>query len=342
MRVGVVLVHYHTPELARSAVEALQDDSGLDLEVLIVDNGSTPEGRRRLADLQGIRLLDPGQNLGYAGAFNLGASELRSVDALVVMNPDVRVLPGCLTALVAGLEEGAGVVGPRFWWDRPGGFQLPPTELRSRRESLRRFLAPRLGAEQARRSWRCHARRHWLAKEPMPSLELSGALLAISAEAWRHVGPFDDGYALYFEETDWLERARRAGVGGVFVPAAEALHAYAQSTAKEPQAAAWFEASHRRFRRRHYGRFFTGALETAASLWPQKAEKGLGTEPVLGPKQRQQLESADWLEIAASPLGFPAAALKLEAGGKPSLPTGAFWLRALRGDESLFVARLGP
>ena len=338
MRVGVVLVHYHTPELARSAVEAL-DDSDLDLEVLIVDNGNTTEGRRLLAGLEGVRLLDPGRNLGYAGAFNLGASELRGADALVVMNPDVRVLPGCLEMLVAELEDGAGVTGPRFWWDRPGGFQLPPTERRSRRESLRRFLAPRLGAERARRSWRRHARRHWLAKEPVPSLELSGALLAISAEAWRHVGAFDDGYTLYFEETDWLERARRAGIDGLYVPAAEALHAYAQSTAKEPQAAAWFEASHRRFRQRHYGRFFTAALERASSFW---LEKAAGRAPELGPKQRQQLESADWLEVAASAAGFPAAGLKLEAGERPSLPIGAFWLRALRDDESLFVARLAP
>ncbi|MEO1086543.1 MAG: glycosyltransferase, partial [Acidobacteriota bacterium] len=133
MRLGVVLVHYHTPDLAASAVASLREDaatSKVELEIALVDNGSTAEGRGLLGRLEGVRLLDPGQNLGYAGAFNLGVKQLAKADAVAVMNPDVRVLPGCLGALAAAVADGAGVAGPRFWWDRRGGFLLPPTEER--------------------------------------------------------------------------------------------------------------------------------------------------------------------------------------------------------------------
>ncbi|MEM8994930.1 MAG: glycosyltransferase family 2 protein [Acidobacteriota bacterium] len=341
MRFGVVLVHYYTPGLAASAVASLVEDaaaSGVELEIARVDNGSTAEGRELLGHLDGVRLLEPGENLGYAGAFNFGVRQLPTVDAVAVMNPDVRVMPGCLGALADALSDGAGVVGPRFWWDRPGGFVLPPTEERGRRHSVRRFLSLRTGAGPARRAWRRHARRHWRATEPVESLSLSGALLAIELGAWRRVGPFDDAYRLYFEESDWLERARKAGVRGRFVPGSEARHGYAQSTVKEPRAARWFSESHHRFRRRHYGRAFTAALEGAAGLWPQKVTAAAPGRPTAA-----EIGAAEWLELSASAVGYPAAGMHLarqvrrDPGLELPLPEGAYWLRGLRGDRELWA-----
>ena len=153
------------------------------------------------------------------------------------MNPDVLVLPGCLPALLAALRAGAAVAGPRFYWDRGRRLLLPPAELRTRREELLRLLAGKRGgwAARARRRWRRHARRHWEAREPLPSHALSGSLLALRRSAWEAVGPFDEGFRLFFEETDWLLRARRQGLAGRYVPAAEAVHLYSQSAA--PRAA---------------------------------------------------------------------------------------------------------
>lgn len=346
MRIGVVLVHYYTPLLARSAVKSLLDDaagSGLDLHVVIVDNGNTAEGRRMLEAFGDARVVDPGENLGYAGAFNLGVQELRECDVFAVMNPDVRVFPGCLRALTSSLAAGVGVVGPRFWWDRRGGFQLPPTEERGRLHSVRRFLSARRQSRSARVAWRRHARRHWSAHEPVPSLSLSGALLAIEKSAWRHVGPFDDGYRLYFEETDWLERARRAGVKGRFVPAAEARHEYAQSTVREPRAAQWFLESHQRFRRLHYGWLFTAGLGAADRFLRPKAPPA---DPSGGPTP-EELADAEWLEVAASPSGFPAAGVHLGRqvvrpgpGPEVPIPQGRYWVRGLRGDTELWTYSL--
>jgi GT2 family glycosyltransferase len=119
MRLAVILVHYHTPELAAAAVEALRADlagTALEVEWLLIDNGSDEAGRERLASLP-VERIDPGENLGYAGAVNLGVARSRS-ELVVLMNPDVLVLPGCLPALVEALLAGAAVAGPRFYWDR--------------------------------------------------------------------------------------------------------------------------------------------------------------------------------------------------------------------------------
>jgi N-acetylglucosaminyl-diphospho-decaprenol L-rhamnosyltransferase len=326
MRLAVILVHYHTPELAAAAVEALRADlagTALEVEWLLIDNGSDTAGRARLESLP-IQRLDPGTNLGYAGGVNLGIAR-STAELIVVMNPDVVVLPGCLPALLDQLEAGAAVAGPLFYWDRGRRLVQPPAELRTRGEELRGLLAgksPRWAA-RARRRWRRHARRHWEAPAPLPSHSLSGSLLALRRSAWEAVGPFDEGFRLYFEETDWLLRARRQGLAGRYVPAAEAVHLYNQSAGREPRAEAWFEESARRFRRRHYGPWFVGLLEQLDRRLPggpSSVALPLAAIPPEGLSLPEEPSAYPlWIEVSPNAVGFPAAAEKL-AG-----PPGQTW-----------------
>ncbi len=326
---AVVLVHYHTPRLAAAAIGALQRDlgagkgaaAGLEVEWLLVDNGSDPAGRELLAGLP-VRLLEPGRNLGYAGGVNLGVASSRA-ELVLLMNPDVLVLPGCAASLVACLREGAAAAGPRFYWDSGRRLLLPPAEARDRRGELLTSLAAARDAgwaARARRRSRRHCRRHWQATAPLPSYALSGSLLAVTRAAWERIGGFDEGFQLYFEETDWLLRLRRAGLPARFVPAAEAVHLYGRSAAMEPRAAEWFEGSARRFRRRHYGAWFVWGLErlarggrraAAAPLLPDLPSEGLDLDRYPRPL---------WVEISPNPAGFPAAAERIAEG-----PAGRRW-----------------
>jgi len=369
-RLAVVLVHYHTPRLAAAAVAALQSDlaggpgaaAGLEVEWLLVDNGSDPAGRELLAGLP-VRLLEPGRNLGYAGGVNLGVASSRA-ELILLLNPDVLVLPGCIAGLVGCLRAGAGAAGPRFYWDSGRRLLLPPAEARSRRGELLAALAAACGAgwpARARRRSRRHCRRHWLAAAPLPSYALSGSLLAVTRAAWERVGGFDEGFQLYFEETDWLLRLRRAGLAARFVPAAEAVHLYGRSAALEPRAAEWFASSARRFRRRHYGAWFNGCLE----MLDRTSRRRTGTVPGGPPAARSIAEDPSplpplppegldlagyprplWVEVSPNPTGFPAAAERIGEGkvaGRWTLPAeiverlsgSSWWVRVSdeRGDD---------
>jgi len=326
MRLAIVLVHYHTPELAAEAVAALRADlaaSGREAEWVLVDNGSDEAGRARLDSLPVTR-LDPGRNLGYAGGVNLGVAATRG-EVVFLMNPDVLVLPGCAAALLAEIEGGAAIAGPRFFWDRGRRLVLPPAEVRTRRAEVAALLARRGGrwAPRARWAWRRHARRHWEAERPLASHALSGSLLAIRRSAWERVGPFDERYPLYFEETDWLLRARSRGLPARYVPAAEAVHLYGRSAAREPRSQAWFEESARRFRRRHYGGWFAPLLG--------RLDRGAGEAsgpPPAAPAPEEGLDLAAfgaelplWVEVSPNPAGFPAAAeLVRSPAGRWTLP----------------------
>lgn len=256
---AIIFVHYHTPKLLENAVRALRADciaSSLNCEIIIVDNGSGEEDQE-LLDSLACRLIKAPENLGYAGGVNLGADNTTS-DLLVFMNPDVVVLPGCLANLVQALMNGASAAGPRFYWDMEKTLMLPPTEVRSRGDELLRAVGKRSRNWEAltRRRWRRHARRHWLAEKAIVSYELSGALLAVRRDALKTIGPFDTGFKLYFEETDWLMRLKHSRLKAFYVPQAEAVHFYNQSAIQEPLAGKWLADSAARFDRRYYGKWF--------------------------------------------------------------------------------------
>lgn len=318
MRVAVILIHYYTPELAADAVKAVRADlAGIESELLVVDNGSDAAGRALLESLP-ARRIDPGSNLGYAGGVNLGVARSTAsdpADTVIVMNPDVLVFPGCVPTLLDRLRAGAAVAGPAFFWDRGKRMILPPAEERTRRGEMLALLAARGEdwAARARRRWRRHARKHWEARAPIASYALSGSLLAIRRDAWEQVGPFDEGFRLFFEETDWLLRARREGLRSEYVPGAEAVHLYSQSAAREPRSQQWFEESARRFRRLHYGGWFARGVESLYRRLPRRPGPGLPILTERGLDLPREAAYPLWVEVSPTPAGFPATAERIDA-----------------------------
>lgn len=312
MKLGVVWVHYRTPQLLGEAVRSVErqiERLGLEARQLVIDQSAESGNAALWRDLPVERLV-PEENLGYARGVNLGVSRLADSDLYLVANPDVRLFDNALSELLRGLGPCHAAAGPLFTWDAAGAWLLPPTEKRSRFSELLGVLALRSprAAAWARRRWRRHAWRHWHAPHPLESSSLSGALLLLRRAAWGRTGPFDPGYPLYFEETDWLLRLRRAGESSVFVPRARVWHLHAQSSRDEPRAQAWYELSARRFRERAYGSRFSSLL---ARLEAWALQKPLGWASLT---EKRELSSTEgwpvatmFLEISPRPQGFPAA-----------------------------------
>ena len=311
MMISAVIVHYRTPRLLEAAVAALHEDartSAVSLEVIVVDNGAAGASAAGEEAPDGLeaQVLRPDENLGYAAGINLGVDHATG-DVLLLMNADVAVEPGCLRALLDALGD-AEVAGPRLFWDRGCRLMLPPQALRTRRAELDAAWAERSPAwgRSFRRRWRRRARAFWGAEAPVTCYELTGACLAVTRDGWRRVGRFDEGFRLYYEETEWLLRARSRGVRAVLAPAARCVHAYDQSAKREPRAQSWFDESAARFRRRRYGAWFAALLRRLERA-PRRFEE---VAPLAGGASGDEV----WVEVTPLPLGAPATGCRVAAG----------------------------
>ena len=77
------------------------------------------------------------------------------------------------------------------------------------------------------------------------------------------IGLLDEGYFVYYEETDYCLRAKRAGFSSWYVPQSKIIHIEGQSTgvsdrkkAPKRRARYWFESRRRYFELNH-GRFYS-------------------------------------------------------------------------------------
>lgn len=334
MPIAIIMVHYHTASLLRCAVASIQTElvaNALNADIIVVDNSSTENERAVITRLP-VRYINPGCNLGYAGAINIGVSQT-DAGLLILMNSDVALLPGCLAALLQALADKADVAGPKFYLNPKKTLLLPPTECYNRPDELMRHVAKYGGrwAKYARRRWRHHAHKHWQATTPVSTMALSGALLALQRRTWDTVGPFDEGFRLYFEEVDWLRRLKQKGLTACYVPQAEAVHYYNQSAAHQPDAPRWFAESAQRFGRRYYGAWF---LALTSRIFPRKvlrqpdvAQLPAGVPQIELPCPPGPARESLWIELAASPLGFPAAAARVGPGQATWQLPAAVWQR---------------
>jgi len=118
--VRCVVVNFNGGDLVEACVASLfaQVSSGIDVQVVVVDNASTDGSADRLATTHGgrIHLVRNPTNAGFVAA-NVGMGPLDGLpvpDHVALVNPDATLEAGCLAALVAALDANpqAGAAAP--------------------------------------------------------------------------------------------------------------------------------------------------------------------------------------------------------------------------------------
>jgi GT2 family glycosyltransferase len=321
--VSLVLVAHRSSEVARAAVESFRRESvrlGVTFEVVIVDQSEDAGEATQLGSLEPEKLLVL-PNRGYAAGINRGVAASTGV-TVVAGNPDVVLGEGSLAALLDAIGAGWHIVGPQFVL---AGFLFPPADLQTPGEELLRWLASR-----SRALWHCYFRRElrrwrqvWEAKAPVPLRTLSGALLAFRRETFNSVGAWDEGFFLYFEETEWLARAAAARMRVGLVPGARVEHLWGHAADPETHGA-HSRASRTRFLAGRFGwvgRLASGLRITRTPLRPLPFAAATGALP--GGRKL-------WL-LSPTPLGFPAAGLLGTAADLERALQGVATARGVRG-----------
>jgi N-acetylglucosaminyl-diphospho-decaprenol L-rhamnosyltransferase len=260
--VAVVIVTYKSAPLAIECLRSLhieRESPCLSIRAVVVDNasGDLPEIARAVISngwSQWATLISAPRNGGFAYGSNLGMERAYAADRpayIYLLNPDAEVRRGAIEVLTRFLEShpDVGIAGSSFenldGNDWPFAFRFPSLlseidngmELGIVTHLLRRWVVPRR-----------------MTRAPQPVDWISGASMMIRHDVLAAIGGLDENYFLYFEETDFCRRARRAGFSTWYVPESRVMHIGGQSTQVTSSAAApgrlpsyWFESRRRYF-----------------------------------------------------------------------------------------------
>jgi N-acetylglucosaminyl-diphospho-decaprenol L-rhamnosyltransferase len=268
-RIAVVIVTHNSADVVADCLATLPEGvKGVELtDVIVVDNASTDESVRIANEVAGlpIQIIQLDSNAGYAAGFNTGVDALagREPDAVLVINPDCRLRPGAVAAMADALSATPrGIVAPRLL-NLDGTLQptlrRAPTVRGALAEALvGGKLAGRIGLGELIFDGSSHDRAG-------SSAWATGAALLISWQALVQVGPWNESFLLYSEETEFIFRAADRGWTLWYEPTAVVDHRGGES-GTNPRLAALVIVNKVKFYRSRHGRSASTAYSLAVLL----------------------------------------------------------------------------
>jgi GT2 family glycosyltransferase len=256
-RLSIVIVTYNSASVLPGLLDSLP--AGLEgvkqFETIVVDNDSADNSVDiALAHAIRPRVIRMGRNAGYAAAINAAAASVRPDADLLILNPDVRLLPGAVSLLVDRLTDASvGVAVPRILAE-DGTIRW---SLRREPSLMRAWADAILGGTFAGRIGTGGMINDPAIYDRGGLIEwATGAILVVAARARRVVGDWDESFFLYMEEVDYLRRVRECGLSVAYVPQAQAVHIEGEGS-ENPRLSALLCANRIRYHRRHHGSLST-------------------------------------------------------------------------------------
>lgn len=250
---AVLVVTFQSASDIDPLIDSLRTESDAQkVRLIIVDNASTDDTTSRARRHSDVVVIDAGANIGYAGGINLAMSAVGEAERVLVLNPDLRVLPGCLQGLrTRMLSTGAGIVVPAIE-DSNGRSTL---SLRHEPTVPNRLGDALFGSRwSSRPSWLSETVRHPSRYRTAHRIEwATGAALLIDRRASELIGPWDEDFFLYSEETDFFKRARDLGIACWYEPSARVVHREGGS-GRSPQLVALTVVNAIRYVEKHHPR----------------------------------------------------------------------------------------
>lgn len=225
---AIVVVNYKTPEFVTDCMSTLLPElENLKAKVVIVDNNSGDDSstviKNWLAehDKAGVVLFVQSHfNGGFAAGNNIGIKAIRA-DYYLMLNSDTLVRKGSIQRLLdtALAHPEAGIISPRLEWPDERGqescfvYPSPFSEL---------MLAAQTGAID-------RILGKYIVAMPLQSQLAypdwtSFACALVPAEVFQQLGLLDEGYFMYFEDTEFCHRVKKAGWQIIHNPEARVVH----------------------------------------------------------------------------------------------------------------------
>jgi len=263
--ISAVIVSYNGMDFVPDCLATLKADlSGYDHEIIVVDNHSTDGTVKYIIDHHpDVRLIINPRNEGFARAVNQGIQAAKYA-LLWLLNQDLRIRPGCLTALLECHQRlgRPGVIGPKLV-----GFDGKLQKFCRRFPRYHHllfeltglaYLFPHSGLFNG---WKMGEFDH-LSSRPVE--QPMGAAMLISRSCVDDVGPLDESFGIFFNDVDFCLRLDRAGYTNYYCAEAVVEHYGGGSVSRRKAKMVWLSHG-------SMFRYFLKQEQTHGGPWAVKA-----------------------------------------------------------------------
>lgn len=251
---SLVILSWNTKDYLRACLEHVRAGTGgLRTQIVVIDNASHDGSADMVAaEFPEVELHRNAENRGYALGVNQGLSLSRG-RTVGLLGSDTEVTPEALPRLLAFLDAHpeAGVVAPRLL-----NFDGTTQRACMRFPSLATALT---WDTPVHRLWpdnpelRRYEMRDWDHRGTREVEQPPGTCLVVTREFLDVVGPMDGRLWLFFNDVDWMLRARRAAFEVWYLDEAEVRHHLGGSTKGYADFAAEWHRNRVRFYAKHFG-----------------------------------------------------------------------------------------
>ncbi|HLF20099.1 MAG TPA: glycosyltransferase [Bacteroidota bacterium] len=259
IQLSIIIVNYNVRDFLHHALISLQKAAkGIRSEIIVVDNasddGSVEMVRKRFP---GVLLIPNKQNLGFAGANNIGLKRARG-KFLLLINPDTVVQEDTLRVMLDFFDEypDAGLAGCKIL-NPDGSFQL---------SCRRSFPTPWVALTKITGLSRLFPTSSWFGRYNLTYLNteetyevdaVSGSFMMLRRSVFERAGGLDEAFFMYGEDLDWCYRIQKEGWKIYYVHSTQIIHYKGESTKRSSldEIQTFYEAMHL-FVRKHFTSLF--------------------------------------------------------------------------------------
>ncbi len=245
---ALVVLNYNTQDLTISAVNCiLALHTGI--HIVLVDNassdGSLEAFKKEFKGNKDVSILASKENGGYAKGNNFAFSflyEIKGIDYVGVMNPDVRIKAKDLRLLVnalrsdakLGLVTGRTIYSGEIWEPNPCAWKRARIWRWIFCESLIGSAFVRMGKRmfQLEGMLRGYYQARHYCKKVVPVDIVQGCCFFSRVATIKKIGGFDERTFLYFEEDFLAEKIKKIGLHNAVVSEAWLRHDHQEKEAK--------------------------------------------------------------------------------------------------------------
>ena len=241
-KIKVSIIILTTNALAMTKEQLLDvaklDTGNLDVECLVVDNGSKDGTEETIKNYKlpnmKYKFIQSGANLGFAGGNNIGIKDAlkRKFDYIILMNNDLILQKDIVVKLVDFMHKNTdvGIASPKMYFAK--GYEFHKDRYKESEKGKVLWYAG--GIIDKQNVYTSHRGVDEVDHGQYDKIEetdvANGACVIIRQEVFKRIDLLDDSFFLYWEDADFSERAKRAGFKVVYYPMTWMWHKVSAST----------------------------------------------------------------------------------------------------------------